>query len=231
MNTAPPPVSAPTHHASDDALMSLAAGTASDPAALALDCHVALCRICAARIAGLEAIGGALLADHAPADLPEGALRSVLARLDAPPQSPQEARAAPEPPGFLARFALPAPLRRRLTHASANRWRRLAPGIDVVDLERPTREGTRVRLVAFKPGATVPLHDHAGPEHIVVFSGALVEPGTHFARGDISIREPGEAHEQHVGPDEPCVALVVNEGRLKPLTWRGRLYLLLARGG
>ena len=86
-----------------------------------------------------------------------------------------------------------------------------------------------IRLIAFKPGVTIPFHDHGGPEQIVVFTGALEEEGKRFERGDISIRDSGERHEQRVAPGVPCIALVVNEGKLQPLTLRGRLLLALSR--
>ena len=100
----------------------------------------------------------------------------------------------------------------------------------VVDLPVAVPGGA-LRLVRFKGGVTIPFHDHGGPEYIVVFTGALEEKsdGQRFGRGDVSIRLPGERHEQRATPGEPCVALVVNEGALRPLTLRGRLLLAIAR--
>ena len=95
---------------------------------------------------------------------------------------------------------------------------------------RPAATGPRLRLVAFAPGVAIPPHDHGGTEHIVIFTGAIEEGGQRFARGDIATREAGERHEQRIAAGEPCVALVVNEGPLLPLTLRGRLLLALARG-
>ncbi|HTB56661.1 MAG TPA: hypothetical protein VLC06_02255, partial [Polyangia bacterium] len=113
---------------------------------------------------------------------------------------------------------------------SVEGWRTVVPGMRVVDLPLAVPGGA-VRLVRFKGGVTIPLHDHGGPEYIVVFTGALEEKsdGLRFGRGDVSIRLPGERHEQRATPGEPCVALVVNEGALRPLTLRGRLLLAIAR--
>jgi putative transcriptional regulator len=119
-------------------------------------------------------------------------------------------------------------LRRLAEAAVGNDWRFVVPGVRAVDLPA-AGPGVTVRLVAFKPGVTIPIHDHGGPERVVVFSGALEEEGKRFERGDISIRDAGERHEQHVVPGQPCIALVVNEGALKPLTLRGRLLLALSR--
>ena len=218
------------HHVPDEALLGYAAGTATGAASLAIACHAALCSACAARILDLEAVGGALLEASGGAELPPDALASVLARLDGPPEPLARAAAVPESPALLRPYALPRPLRALLGRAAAPvRWRFVIPGVRAIDLDAGT-PGDAVRLIAFKGGVTIPLHDHGGPEHIVVFSGALEEDGARFGRGDISIRAEGEQHEQRVAPGEPCIALTVNEGKLHPLTMRGRILLALSRG-
>src|SRR5262245_7258046 len=219
-----------THHVPEEMLLEYVAGTSTDAAALAAACHVALCNVCAARVAELEAVGGGFLEAGGAAPLAPGALEAVLARIDAPPQSRREASAVPAPPAFLAGYDLPRPLLRRLAEApAASDWRFVVPGVRAVDLT-PGAPGVTMRIIAFKPGITIPFHDHGGAEHIVVFTGALEEEGKRFERGDISIRDEGERHEQRVAPGEPCIALVVNEGKLRPLTLRGRLLLALSRG-
>jgi putative transcriptional regulator len=224
----------PQHHVPEDALCEYTAGTASEPTALAIACHVALCAGCAARARVLEAVAGNMLDAQAGAELAPGALESVLARLDAPPE-PKDVAAAPVPaaPAFLAGAELPRPLLRALGGGKpATDWRTVVPGVRAVDIAVDPSAGApdaQVRLIAFKAGVTIPLHDHGGPEHIVVFTGALEEEGRRFARGDISIRGPGERHEQRAAPGEPCISLVVNEGKLRPLTLRGRLLLALSR--
>ena len=153
----------------------------------------------------------------------------MLARLDAAPQSRAAAAALPEVPELLRPYGLPRTLRAVLGRAQVRvRWRLVIPGVRAINLPVGAADDV-VRLIAFKGGITIPLHDHGGPEHIVVFSGALEEEGARFGRGDISIREPGERHQQRVAPGEPCIALVVNEGKLQPLTLRGRILLALSR--
>jgi putative transcriptional regulator len=227
----PPPTaepSPPTHHVPEHGLVEYVAGAATDGAALAFACHVSLCASCAAEVAALENVGGTILEASPGQQLGPGALESVLARLEATPQlatPPAEPVAAP---AFLAGCELPAPLLRALPNAEG--WRTVVPGMRVVDLPLAVPGGA-VRLVRFKGGVTIPFHDHGGPEYIVVFTGALEEKsdGLRFGRGDVSIRLPGERHEQRATPGEACVALVVNEGALRPLTLRGRLLLAIAR--
>jgi putative transcriptional regulator len=219
-----------THHVPEEMLLEYVAGASTDGAALAIACHVALCDACAARVAELEALAGGFLAAGGDAPLAPGALEAVLARIDAPPQPRAEAQVVPTAPAFLAEYDLPRPLLRRLAEGSAGSdWRFVVPGVRAVDLPAGA-PGVTVRLIAFKPGVTIPIHDHGGPEQVVVFTGALVEEGKRFERGDISIRDAGEQHEQRVAPGTPCIALVVNEGKLQPLTLRGRLLLALSRG-
>jgi putative transcriptional regulator len=232
---------APAHHHAEEALVEYVAGTAPAGTALAFACHASLCAACARRLATLEAVGGALLEGGAHEAVPADALARALAALDAPgasdaAQASDEDEPALSPlPSFLDAYRLPRPMKRVLaTLGQAVRWRLRLPGVRAIDVPLPPAvargDGApRVRLVAFQPGVTIPPHDHRGAEHIVIFTGAIEEQGRRFARGDIATREVGEQHEQRIADGETCVALVVNEGPLVPLTLRGRLLLLLAR--
>jgi putative transcriptional regulator len=227
----PPPTgqfSPPTHHVPEHGLVEYVAGAATDGASLAFACHASLCGPCAAEVAVLENVGGTILEASPGQELGPGALESVLERLETMPQLVASSAETFTAPAFLAGCDLPAPLLRALP--SAEGWRTVIPGMRVVDLPLAVPGGA-VRLVRFKGGVTIPFHDHGGPEYIVVFTGALEEKsdGRRFGRGDVSIRLPGERHEQRAMPGEPCVALVVNEGALRPLTLRGRLLLAIAR--
>jgi putative transcriptional regulator len=224
------PPAAPRHHIPEEGLLEYVAGASTEPASLAIACHVSLCPNCAAQTAALAAVGGSILEASGGQALAPGALESTLARLDAAPQSRAEATAVGAPPAFLSAFGLPSPLVRNLPPAVAD-WRFVVPGVRAIDLPTASAD-TTVRLISFGGGVTIPLHDHGGTEYVVVFSGALEEKaeGKRFARGDISIRLTGERHQQRATPGEPCIALVVNEGKLRPLTLRGRLLLALARG-
>ena len=230
------PPETPRHHPPDEALIEYAGGAAAEPSALVYACHASLCAECTRRLAELEDVGGALLEGAAGEALPADALERALAGLDAPrATNAADAPSPPPPPDFLAPYRLPGPLSRALAALPRPaKWRRVAPGVRTIDLPMAARApageaGTRVRLVAFKPGVTIPPHDHGGTEHIVVFTGAIEEAGRRLGRGDLATRERGERHEQRIADGAPCVALVVNEGPLVPLTLRGRLLLALSR--
>jgi putative transcriptional regulator len=81
----------------------------------------------------------------------------------------------------------------------------------------------RARLVRFRPGIPIPLHDHEGPEHTVVFSGGLDDDDGHLGRGDAATMLPGHTHRQRASLGEPCVALIVSEAPPRPLTLVGKV--------
>jgi len=219
---------ATSHHVPEEQLLAYVAGTGTEAAALALACHLSLCARCAALARDLEALGGAALDPSRAQPLARGSLDRVLARLD------EVEREVPSPPAvrgeeLLARWGIPSAVARYLpSGADATRWRRLVPGITRIDL-RVGPTSTVARLVTLTPGIEIPLHDHEGTEYTVIFAGALHDDQGRFARGDISIREAGAAHVQRVEKHEPCVALVVNEGPLRPLTWKGKALSFLSR--
>lgn len=217
----------PVHHVPEEELVEYAAGACGEAAALAIACHVALCATCADRLLALEAVGGASLEAGAPQDVAPGALESLLANLDDAPAPPPSAP-SPEAERLLSAHGVPRLVLPYLAPgAAAAGWRRLVPGISRLELSVGPR-ATVARLVRLQPGLEIPLHDHGGTEYTVIFTGALADDQGRFARGDISIRAQGERHVQHVETIEPCIALVINEGPLVPLTLKGKVLTILA---
>lgn len=96
-----------------------------------------------------------------------------------------------------------------------------------IDLEIPSV--WRARLLRFRPGIAIPVHDHVGPEHTVVFSGGLVDGGGHLGRGDAATMLPGDTHRQRTEPGEICVALIISEAPARPLTASGKILKWLTR--
>ena len=90
-------------------------------------------------------------------------------------------------------WACPCPGHCCVTWVGVARLKRVVPGIGGIKL--PVDEaGTLIRLVRLRPGLTIPLHDHGGPELTMVFSGGLVEPERTLHRGDFSLRaRPGRS--------------------------------------
>jgi putative transcriptional regulator len=221
-------VNEPLRHFSDDLLRSFAVGTATEGANLAVACHLALCPTCRDDAATHESTLDALLHSQ-PADAPPPALRErLLAGLPASPAIPAPAPVARTPRPLPADMpALPPALVSQLGRLDDPTWRTLIPGIRAIDLG--ITSAWRARLLWFRPGAVVPIHDHGGPEHTVVFAGGLDDHGGHLGRGDAATMMPGESHRQRISADEPCVALIINEAPARPKTPIGRLLKWLTR--
>lgn len=218
----------PRRHFSDDLLRGFAVGSASEGARLAVACHMAFCSACREGTAAHEATLDALLESPADAE-PAPALRArLMADVDALPDVGAPSTPGPPAPALAADLQqLPPPLTKLLRSRGAVGWRTLVPGIRAIDLGIPSV--WRARLVRFRPGLTIPIHDHAGPEHTVVFSGGLVDAGGHLDAGDATTMFPGESHTQRSENDQPCVALIINEGPPRPLTTGGRFLKWLTR--
>lgn len=216
----------PNHHPPEELLVSYAAGETPEAVSLVMACHATLCPHCRARLAQLDAVGGAMLERVDAAELSVGALDRALAALD--DEEPAAKPSLPEPVAnpIPDDIALPRPLLRYL--GEPRRWQRIVPGVGGIKLGL-SDSSTLIRLVRLRPGITIPLHDHGGPELTLVFSGGLIEPERALHRGDFALRQPGERHVQKVAAGAPCIALTLNEGRLLPLTWFGRLLTLVAR--
>jgi putative transcriptional regulator len=215
----------PTHHFPGDVLRAYAIGAATEGTRLSVACHLAFCTACGEDTVAHGAVMERLLAAAAdPALAPGvGARDRLLASLPAqPPPAPVVRAKLPRnlPP-------LPAPLLRQLEGLGSVRWQRLIPGIRAIDLG--IASAWRARLFSFRPGIPIPVHDHGGPEHTVVFAGGLDDESGHLGPGDAATMMPGEAHHQRSSPGEPCIALVVNEAAPMPLTLVGRVLKGLTR--
>lgn len=212
------------HPAPEELLFDYAAGALAEGPALAVALHVALDPASRGTVERLNALGGALL-DREPAPgVDEGALESVLARLDQVAVE-KNTRALPALAGF--EWA-PAPLLPYLKPDAA--WRRILGKFDEIRLDL---EGAfhRVSLLRLDPGRGLPEHRHSGYEYTVVLQGGYTDVTGSYGVGDLAVG-PGDArHEPIADPGEPCIALIVVEqpivltgpwGRwLNPLVRRG----------
>jgi putative transcriptional regulator len=216
-------VTQPLRHFPDDLLRAHAVGAASEGATLAVACHLTFCPVCEKGVAAHESVLEALVAAR-PDDRPSPALRNKLIA-DLPPQPAAARKPAKKLPKDLPE--LPAPLRHHLGALDRVGWKRLIPGLKAIDLGIDS--AWRARLVRFRPGMPIPVHDHDGPEHVVVFSGGLDDETGHLGRGDAATMMPGDTHRQRSSRGEACVALIVSEGPPRPLTFAGRVLKNLTR--
>jgi putative transcriptional regulator len=208
----------PTHHPSDEMLMDYASGSLTEAPALLVATHLALCPQCRARVSALEALGGVLLEELAPAPLGTDCLDAVLARLDEP--EPQDHRPQPRPAAHPAAGGgvpprLPEPLR---SYAGGDvreiSWRRLARGMEEHDLP-VAGPGLKARLYQIGPGVVVPRHTHGRTELVLVLEGAFSDERGRFARGDVAVSDHTVDHAPVADPDGACLCLAVIEGPLR----------------
>lgn len=213
------------HHPSDAVLMAYGAGALPETLALVVACHIAQCPRCAAEVARLEAVGGALLEEIEPAALADDALEAVLARLDAAP--PERPSPPPSPLPDLG-VPLPAPLRARLARRGRPpRWRTVAPGVRQIWIDPPaTGDSGSLRLIRVAPGRRMPRHGHPGLELTLVLAGGYSDALGNFGVGDMVDLTGEVIHQPVIDPGEDCVCLVAME---RPIAFSNPALGLLSR--
>ena len=182
------------HHPSDTTLTAYAAGTLSEGAGLVIQAHLDVCPACHGTLGLLEAVGGALVEDLAPADLAADALDKALASLDRPaPPEPREPQEGPR------------------------RW--LAPGVwKTLVRTGPGRE--RVYKLEIPAGMQLPRHTHKGGEFLQVLSGRFRDASGSYEPGDFAEADDEDEHRPLIGGDGPCVCLIWTE---QPILMRDTL--------
>ena len=103
------------------------------------------------------------------------------------------------------------------------RWRFLVPGVKHVPLNSPD-DDVQMRLIELRPGYVIPRHGHTGLEWLLILTGDIGDSlsDTRWGPGDVLCNDIETEHSQDVGRDEPCIAIVANQGPLVPLTFLGR---------
>jgi putative transcriptional regulator len=204
------------HHPGEDWIAAYVAGALDLGQHVALATHLAACPACRRFARVLEGVGGAMIAEAAPAALAEGAFERTVLRLGepaspAPPLRPEESDAPSNLPGFVRRYEF-------------GRWRRLAPRVAMRPIVLPSPSPTRVFLL--KAGAEAKLleHSHDGVEMTCVLEGAFRRDGERYGPGDFDTGEGLDRHVPRIEPGEDCVSLVALSGRLR---WRGFLGRLI----
>ena len=161
----------------------------SDLVALFVATHTSLCWDCVEHIAEEEAMAAAMM-ESLPAPRRDDLLQRVLGRLDDPP--PRPLAAAPRHPW------MPTPLHTYLQ--GEPRWRRIVPGVEIVEL--PLTLGDQpVVLTRIRPGAAVPTHTHQGWELQLVLTGGYTADGGRFGPGDAHCVDDRVTHGFTIDPE------------------------------
>jgi putative transcriptional regulator len=198
-----------SHHPTEATLAAFAAGTLDEGRMLVVAAHLAACPDCRRSVRMLEATGGVMLDDLAPADLAADGLVRALAQLDAAPPALPPARRAETIPGLLpAHAALLAPY-------DLGPWRWIGPGVSWRMVDAPTLPGGRVFLLKSAAGTALPDHTHTGTELTCVLTGAFRHEHGRYGPGDIDEADDEVDHTPVVEAGSECICLVAMQGRLK----------------
>lgn len=193
-------------HAPTELIADYAAGALAEGMSLLVASHLTYCPCCADRLARLEALGGALLAQSEAVAPDPRCLEGALARIERP--APAKPAAAPP------RAPLPAPLCRRLDRPVSDLvWRPLVPGIAAFWLEGFPTE--RVGLIRAQPGARMRAHDHAGPEATLVLAGRMRDRDRVYCCGEMAFADAGVEHAPEAVGREACLCMLVQSGEAR----------------
>lgn len=92
-------------------------------------------------------------------------------------------------------------------------WEPLGPGVDFSSLYRDAAGHTKLALLRYAPGATVPEHLHVGMEYIQILAGAQQDEQGKYGTGTLLVSFPGSRHS--VASPEGCVVLAVWEAPVR----------------
>jgi anti-sigma factor ChrR (cupin superfamily) len=88
-------------------------------------------------------------------------------------------------------------------------WEPFRPGVDIYRLYEDGHQGAAAALLRYQPGASVPLHDHTGFEHIFVLSGSQTDQNGEHQAGTLIINPPHSNHS--VISQFGCIVLAIWE--------------------
>lgn len=197
------------HHLTDDLLMAYAAGNLSEAFSLVVASHVSLCDECRARLAGFEAVGGAVLDEDPACEMAEDSFAATMRLIGSMPAADRIAAPAAPKPGVF-----PAPLRDYVGgDVDAVQWKAVAGKVRQAVL--PTSKDATVRLLYIPAGVAMPDHGHKGMELTMVLQGAFDDDDGHFARGDVEVANEDLKHTPVAAPGPDCICLVATDAPLK----------------
>lgn len=88
-------------------------------------------------------------------------------------------------------------------------WKPFRPGVEIYRLYGDGVSGPTAALIRFKADAKVPMHLHAGHEHILVLAGSQKDQNGTLTPGALTINPPGTRHS--VVSKAGCIVLAIYE--------------------
>lgn len=84
-------------------------------------------------------------------------------------------------------------------------WDVLREGVNISIIYDLGDQGPRAAFLHYVPGASVPVHEHIGYEHIIVLHGSQQDEKGIYGKGSLLIHSPESKH--GVRSPEGCIAL------------------------
>ncbi|MFD2183385.1 ChrR family anti-sigma-E factor [Rhodoplanes azumiensis] len=207
------------HHPTEETLAAFAAGSLDEGRMLVVAAHLAACPDCRRTVRMLEATGGLMLDDLAPAEMAADGLARAMAEIDAPPIAPSAGHAAPFPAPRPTRADVIPGLRPEhqalLAPYEMGPWKWIGPGVSWRQIAAPTLPGGRVFLLKAAGGTLLPDHTHTGTELTCVLTGAFRHEHGRYGPGDVDEADDEVDHTPVVEAGSDCICLVAMQGRLK----------------
>lgn len=100
-----------------------------------------------------------------------------------------------------------------LQHQDDIPWTRFRDGVDIHRFYGDGITGPTAALIRFHKEARVPMHMHAGWEHILVLAGTQTDQNGTITPGTLRIHPPGTYHS--VVSDAGCIVLAIYEKPVK----------------
>jgi putative transcriptional regulator len=208
------------HHPSEALQLDYASGALTEAWSLAVATHLALCPVCRKTVAGIEAVGGAMLASLEPSAVSASGFDSVWDRIG------REERDTPEiarPAAVSGSAILPSPLRDYVeSDLDGLAWQRLGLGAYQLPIDIGEADAT-ARLLRIPAGRPVPEHTHRGLELTLVLCGAFSDTTGDYGPGDFQEADDTLKHQPHAAPGEDCVCLAVTDAPLYFSSFAARL--------
>lgn len=191
--------------------MAYAAGSLSQPAALVVATHLALCPLCRAEVGRYEAVGGQLLDEVDPTEIGDTALDQVLAKLNGREPPPMARPAGPAPTD-----GIPQPLRDYLGAPLGElKWSLLLPKVREIKLPVGGTAQGRLSMLKIKAGGSIPTHTHTGAELTLVLTGAFTDSTGVYGRGDFAYADEELRHQPIAAVTEDCICLALSEAPMR----------------
>jgi anti-sigma factor ChrR (cupin superfamily) len=103
-------------------------------------------------------------------------------------------------------------------HADDLPWQYFHDGVDIHRIYGDGVTGPTAALVRYRRAARVPMHLHAGWEHILVLAGSQTDQNGTIGPGTLRIHPPGTYHS--VVSEAGCIVLAIYEKPVKFLETR-----------